>query len=122
MKQRISASEWKVMEVLWNKSHLLAVDIIDKLNNLSWSDRTVKTLISRLVDKGAIGYNKEGKSYRYYPILKKDECIKRESRAFIKNFFNGSKKEFIASFIKNEDLTDNDIKELREILDRIGDK
>lgn len=118
LKPKISATEWKVMEVLWEGNKLLAADVTAALKDTNWSDRTIRTLISRLVKKGVVNYHVEGKSYRYYAVLTKDECIKKENREFINKIFNGSTMEFVASFIKNENLTKGEIKELRELLDK----
>jgi len=106
------------MEVLWEGNKLLAADVTAALKDTNWSDRTIRTLISRLVKKGVVNYHVEGKSYRYYAVLTKDECIKKENREFINKIFNGSTMEFVASFIKNENLTKGEIKELRELLDK----
>ena len=106
------------MEVLWEGKELLAADVAEALVNTNWSDRTVRTLISRLVKKGVVDYHVEGKSYRYYAKFSKEECVKKENREFINKIFHGSAKEYVASFIKNENLTKDEIKELRELLDK----
>lgn len=106
------------MEVLWEGKKLLAADVAAALVSTGWSDRTIRTLLSRLIKKGVVDYHVEGKSYRYYPVLSKVECIKKESRDFINKIFNGSTKEFVVSFISNENLTKDEIKELRELLDK----
>ena len=122
LKQKISTAEWKVMEVLWEGKELLASEVAQALEDTGWSDRTVRTLLSRLVKKGVAGYRVEGRSYIYYAVISKDECIKKENRDFINKIFNGSVKEFMASLIKNENLTRDEIKELRELLDKKGER
>jgi BlaI family penicillinase repressor len=98
LKQKISTAEWKVMEVLWEGKELLASEVAQALEDTGWSDRTVRTLLSRLVKKGVADYRVEGRSYIYYAVISKDECI------------------------KNENLTRDEIKELRELLDKKGER
>lgn len=120
LKQKISTTEWKVMEVLWRGKEMPAARVVEELKDTGWSDRTIRTLLSRLVKKGVADYRAEGKSYIYFAVISKDECIKKENRDFINKIFNGSVKEFMASLIKNENLTKDEIKELRELLDKKG--
>lgn len=120
LKQKISTTEWKVMEVLWRGKEMPAARVVEELKDTGWSDRTIRTLLSRLVKKGVADYRAEGKSYIYFAVISKDECIKKENRDFINKIFNGSVKEFMASLIKNENLTKDEIKKLRELLDKKG--
>lgn len=120
LKQKISTTEWKVMEVLWRGKEMPAARVVEELKDTGWSDRTIRTLLSRLVKKGVADYRAEGKSYIYFAVISKDECIKKENRDFINKIFNGSVKEFMASLIKNENLTKDEIKVLRELLDKKG--
>lgn len=120
MKERIAISEWKVMEVLWQEPNILAAQVVHALTYTGWSDKTIKTLLSRLVKKGLIDYAKEGKSYRYYPLVNREDCIQQESKEFINKIFGGSGKEFMASFLKSENLSKDDIEELKNILNKKG--
>lgn len=122
MKEKIATSEWKVMEVLWNESDLLASTIVERLSHTSWSDKTIKTLLARLVKKGLLDFTKEGKSYRYLTIVDRSDCVQQERKAFVDKIFGGSNKEFLTNFIKNESLSKADIDELREMLNMKEDK
>ncbi len=117
MKEKIAGSEWPVMEVLWDESNLLAAEVIESLSDVEWSDKTVKTLLNRLVKKGLIDYTKEGKSYRYFPLVKRESCIREESKAFVEKVFGGSGAAFLTNMIKNERLSHEEINELRKLLD-----
>ena len=118
IKARIAETEWKVMEVVWDESPLYSKDILERLADTGWSEGTIKTLINRLVGKKAIGYKKEGKAYRYYPLVMKKQCVQAESKHFINKIFNGSRKEFLAAFVRDEKLTPQEIDELRKLLDK----
>lgn len=116
MKEKISPSEWKVMEVLWNEPDIFANDIVHALSSTGWSDKTVKTLLSRLTKKGIISYTKEGKSYRYAPVIGRDACVRQESQDFIERIFHGSVKDFVTNMISDDKLSPEEIQELKDIL------
>lgn len=120
---RISDSEWQIMKILWDKSPLTSTEIIAKLdNNNDWSPKTVHTLISRLVKKGAIEAKKEGNFYLYFPLVAELETKKNETESFIQRVYNGSIQLFVANFIKQEKLTEKEIEELQNILSQKKDE
>lgn len=113
----ISDSEWKVMKVLWNKSPMLAGEIVDELvKTTNWNPKTIHTLIRRLVAKGAVKAKKEKTFYSYNAAVSEDECVKEETETFLKKCFNGSLNVMIANFINGEKLSEEDIEELQLLL------
>ena len=82
--------------------------------------KTIKTLLSRLINKKAIGFKKKGREYHYYPLVAEDECIRAESRSFVQRVFGGAAKPMLAAFLENEDLSPEEIKELKRILNKRG--
>jgi len=117
---RISEAEWQVMRVLWAKAPQTANDIVETLGETPWSPRTVKTLINRLVKKGALGFDKDGRLYHYYPRVAEADCVRAESRSFLKRVFGGAVTPMLATIIEDENLTPEEIAELRRILDEKG--
>jgi len=118
---QIAESEWEVMKVLWKKSPLSAREIILALAPFKdWKPKTVKTLINRLVHKGALAFKKEGKNYIYSHAVTQAECARSEGKSFLRRVYDGSPKPMIAAFIEEEKLTPEDIRELKRILDRKG--
>lgn len=114
---QISDAEWRVMQVVWNSSPITANMVIEQLeDNSDWKPKTIKTLIRRLVEKKVLGYHKDGKSYLYYPIVSEDEGIRVESENFLKKVFNGSLNLMLANFIDEQRLSEEEIKELKRIL------
>ena len=77
---RISDAEWKVMEVIWNDDRITSQYIIEQLGDTGWNENTIKTLITRLVKKGAVGYTHDPEDKRVYFItgLLKEDCIRRK--------------------------------------------
>lgn len=114
---KISESEWEVMKLLWKTDSLTSEKIIESLleyNN--WSHQTIKTFITRLIKKGAIGYKKTGRIYNYYPLVSEDECIKSENEFFIKRVYNGALNMLFTKFLEEENLSIDEIEELENIL------
>lgn len=114
---KISDSEWEVMKIIWSKEEATANEIIEKLKGKQeWKNTTIKSLINRLLNKEAIGFRKNVKEYFYYPLISEEEYIKEESKSFLKKVFNGSLNEMVLNLVKSEKLTQEDINELRDIL------
>ncbi|WMJ81828.1 BlaI/MecI/CopY family transcriptional regulator [Clostridium sp. MB40-C1] len=116
---KISEAEWEVMKVIWNNSPCSANYVIENLESkMDWKPKTIKTLISRLVKKEVLAFEIEGRSYNYYPLVKKEDCIKEESKSFLHRVFNGVAKDMVLNFIEDDDLTDEDIEDLKKILEK----
>lgn len=78
------------MKILWESAPITANEIVEKLQgHVSWQPKTIKTLISRLLKKNAIAFEKNDQTYRYYPIICKEDCIREESQSFLKRVYNG---------------------------------
>ncbi|MFH0908314.1 MAG: BlaI/MecI/CopY family transcriptional regulator [bacterium] len=115
---KISEAEWEVMKVIWEKSPVTAQDVIGKLGDrMEWSPRTIKTLLGRLVKKGALKFEAQGKSYLYRPGVAMDKCVKVESESFVDRVFGGAAAPMLVHFVKNAKLSPGDIRELRKILE-----
>ena len=118
---KISESEWLVMKLLWSDSPATANGIVESLaKTTTWKPKTIKTLLNRLVKKEALGYEKKGRTYHYYPLVAEAECVKAESYCFLRRVYGGATKPMLAAFLENEDLSREDIKELKCILDKKG--
>lgn len=116
---KISETEWKVMKIIWNNPYITANEVVDILDNyVEWKPKTVKTLLNRLLNKGVIHFEKEGREYKYYPLVSEEECIKEENKSFLDRVYNGAFKTMIANFIENQNLTKEDIDDLKKILEK----
>jgi len=113
----ISDAEWDVMRIVWIQSPLTSAEIIEQLSSSkTWNPKTIRTLISRLVQKEALGCNKDSKEYKYFPLVEEGACVKAESLSFLNRIFGGSLKPMMAHFIENEKLTPEDIQELKAMI------
>lgn len=114
----ITDAEWKVMRVLWNRSPMTGGEIAHQLEaETSWNPKTIHTLLRRLVQKGAVTAKRENTYYSYSAALSERNCVKEETDTFLDKCFHGSANMLLASFIKNEHLSDKDIEELQALLD-----
>jgi len=113
----ISKAEFEVLEVLWQQSPLNAQEVIEKLNQQkSWHDKTVKTLLNRLVKKEAISFEKEQRKYLYYPLIAREEYTTKESSSFIERMFKGKVAPLVAGFASKNDLKKEDVEALKSII------
>jgi len=120
---RISDSEWEVMRVLWAASPQTANRIVERLTaTTSWKATTIRTLINRLVEKEAIGYEKRGREYHYYPLASESECVQAETRSFLGRVYRGALHPILAAFMENEELSPEDIEQLERILEKNREK
>jgi BlaI family penicillinase repressor len=119
----ISESEWAVMEVLWDSSPRSAPDVAKALKKQTgWAENTVRTLITRLVEKGALQVSDETISPKLYsPAVKREACVKAESESFMERIFKGAAKPLLVHFAKNARLTPDEVKELKKLLDQSTD-
>jgi len=83
----------------------------------NWKPNTIKTLIGRLVRKRALGFKEEGRIYLYYPLVAEQECIKAESKSFLTRVFGGALKPMLVTFLQDEKLSQDDIEELKQLLE-----
>ena len=113
----ISDAELEIMKIIWKNPNITANKIIEQLKGKTeWKPNTIKTLINRLLNKGAIDFEKEGKEYYYYNLINEEEYKISESKSFLNKIFNGSMNLMLMNFIKTKNLSEKDIEELKKIL------
>jgi BlaI family transcriptional regulator, penicillinase repressor len=116
---RISDAEWEIMKILWERSPLTSSEIVGSLPpRLKWKRATVKTLIRRLQTKGAIAYRKDERASGYCPLVSKEACVLEESRNFLQRVYDGECSLLLAGFLRSEPISDEEIEELRKLLDK----
>ena len=115
---RISDAEWLVIQVLWSTPGLTADEVITALKGkATWNARTIRTLINRLLRKKTLKYQKEGRKYRYFPAVSREQCVKDERRSFVQRVYGGTVTPMLAAFIEDARLSSEDINELKRMLD-----
>ena len=111
-------SEWAVMEVLWGSSPRTASEVAKELTQTKgWAENTVRTLLSRLVEKGALQIV-EGSPRLYAPAVKRESFVEAESESFLDRIFQGAAKPLLVHFASNARLTPDEVRELKQLLDQ----
>ena len=115
--ERISDAEHAIMEVLWDKNPVSATDVCDAIcDERDWSIATVKTLLSRLVQKEAVGTEPDGRKFLYRPLIERSDYVGGESRRLVDRLFGGRAAPLFAQLAESEALTDDDLAEIEALL------
>lgn len=113
----ISEAEWDVMNVVWEESPLSSREVVERVSGKrDWNHRTIKTLLNRLVKKGALEYEVDGNAYLYRPAVARQDCVREEGQSFMNRVFGGAPAPMLVHFVENTRLSKGDIEELKKIL------
>src|SRR5260221_12127149 len=111
---KISEAEWEVMTVAWNNAPVAASDVVEQLQSKrGWHSRTIRTLLDRLVKKGALRFEVEGKRYLYWPRVTMEACLRKESQSFLRRVFGGEPASMLIHLVKSTKLSAAEIEELK---------
>jgi len=120
---QISEAESVVMEVLWARSPQSAEEVVDALaGRQEWQEATIKTLLNRLLTKGAISAERDGRRYLYAPVLTRDAWLGQESEGLLDRLFGGRVAPMVAHFTERGRLSKKDLAELRKLLETLDDR
>jgi BlaI family transcriptional regulator, penicillinase repressor len=114
---RITEAEWDVMAVVWEQAPVAASTIVDLLQKKKdWTLATVRTLLRRLVNKGALAQSQEGKRYIYTARVSVEDCVRRESESFLNRVLGRAPAASLVHLVERAELSNEEIQELRRIL------
>ncbi|WBO21626.1 BlaI/MecI/CopY family transcriptional regulator [Sphingomonas abietis] len=118
MAERIGEAELSVMDVLWASAvPLTALEVAERIHPVrDWSDRTVKTMLARLLAKGVLAHEEDGRRYLYRAMVTRNAYVARESRRLVDRLFGGRAAPLLAHLAENDGLTTQDIAELETLL------
>jgi len=118
----ISEAESVVMEVLWRKQPLSADEVIAALAaDVDWQEPTIKSLLNRLLKKGAIAADRDGRRYLYRPVLSRNDYVLATSKGLIDRLFGGRVAPLVAHFSEQRKLSKKDLAELKRLIAELGD-
>lgn len=118
----ISDAESVVMDVLWAGSPRTAEDVIQTLaGQQDWQEATIKTLLNRLLKKGAISATREGRRYWYAPVLSREAWVRAQSNSLLQRLFGGRIAPLVAQFQSEQGLSAEDRAELLALLQSSAD-
>jgi predicted transcriptional regulator len=114
---KISEAESKVLEVFWSAQGPLSADeVVAAMNNdRDWSAGTIRTFLTRLMKKKALAATPDGRRYLYRPLIRRDDYVHEQSRNLIDRLFGGRIAPFITQFSERQDLSEEEIEELRRL-------
>lgn len=119
---QISEAEFEVMKVVWKFAPINTNEITERLlKTTTWSAKTIQTLIKRLVTKGALTYEKQGRIFVYTPLVKENEYINQQSNSFLDRFYDGDISAMLSTYLENDQLSETELQHLRSILSKDSD-
>ena len=115
--KKLSDAELDVMLAVWqNRPPVLRSDLEEQLKSHSWADTTVLTLLSKLVEKGYLSLERQGRRNLYTPLVSERDYRRWANRSFLGKMYQSSLRRMVASLVESSDLTDRDLQELEEFI------
>ena len=125
---KITESEWQIMEQVWafmesmdsgNQAEKYGITqpALMELLGKKWNKNTVHTFLKRLCEKGFLEVLKDTSPHRYMPLVSREACEKEERRSFLDRVYQGSAGRMVAAFVRDGDLTEEEVRELRKLLE-----
>ena len=116
---QISEAEFEVMKIVWKHAPSSTNEITDRLlQTTNWNPKTIQTLIKRLVTKGVLTYEKQGRVFVYTPVVKESAYIRQESTSFLNRYYDGDITAMVSAYIENDKLSETEIETLRSLLSK----
>lgn len=111
---KLSDAEICIMHTIWKNGKTTSFDIIDEVKKTNKiSENAIRTLLARMVKKGAIKITeKQGKTYIYEPCINEDEFLRNEGNSFLENVYQGAINSMLLNFVKDNKLTKKDVEDL----------
>lgn len=118
----LSENEWYIMQVLWERSPATLRDICEALKETKgWTKHAVSSFLKRMLDKGAISVDESGKVREYSPVWSREDTILEETQSILERVYRGDLFLMVSNAVKEQKLSDQEIEELKELLDQIGE-
>jgi len=113
----ISETQWRVMEIVWERGSVTAGDVIDVLlPETGWNHQTVRTLLARLVQKGVLHAEPVRNYYVYTPLVSREEAIREEGESFVHRVFGGNTDELLVHFVREGKIHRDTLQKLQDII------
>ena len=116
--QKLTVAEKDLMEIIWQKNTAFMKDIMEEYHEPKPANTTIATLLKRMQNKDLIGYKTYGNSREYFPKVSKEVYFKEEMTSMIDKFFNSSASQFASFFTSNTKMSQTELKELRDLIDK----
>ena len=121
--KKLSESEWVIMKVFWDKGSMALGDVVKELKgDYSWAYTTVKTLLRRMAEKGWLNTRMVGGSFLYSPAVDRSKAVRQALKEFSGRVLDGMLSPVVTYFAEEENLSDEDLKELKLLLEQYQNK
>lgn len=114
----LTTAEEQIMKMLWKLERAFIRDLLSEFPDPKPATTTVLTLLKRMIDKGFVSYKLFGNSREYYPLIEKSDYFSQHLNGLIKDFFNNSTSQFASFFTNETDMSQEELKELRDLVDK----
>ena len=121
MNKDIAKSEWRILEFIWENPGSTIGAIRKAMETTGWSYSTIKTLVNRLVKKEVVKSEDSPEGKRFTACVDEEECRMQETHSFLDRIYNGSVKMMVTNLVKDSNLSDDDAKELLNLIDKMED-
>lgn len=119
MKANLSNGEWALMKVLWESAPMTITQLTAAMKGVTgWSRHTIISMLSRLEVKGVVRYERNGRAKLFFPVLRQEDAIRRETRQFLEKVFDGRLGVMLNTMMNSRQLTQEDLEELSEIFEK----
>jgi BlaI family penicillinase repressor len=109
--------ELDVMGVLWDRGPSTVAEVREKLSDdLAYT--TVLTVLRVLEEKGHVGHEEEGRAHRYHALVARESAGESALRRLTRKLFSGSPELLLTQLVSDRDLTEDDVRRMRDLLDK----
>ena len=114
---KIPASEWEVMEVVWDTPGTSGVDVHERLGETNgWKLKTINSFLGRLVERKMLRAERHGRAFRSWPIIERNQCVRVEGESFLNRIFKGKLTPMLVHFVEEANLSETEPAELEDLI------
>ncbi len=114
---KISEAEYEIMKIVWKHAPVSTTEITEQLTKTTaWNPKTIQTLIRRLVTKGALSYEKQGRVFVYAPKIAQGEYVGEKSLSFLERYYDGKMANMLSAYLEHDPLSESELDALRALL------
>jgi len=114
--QKLTSAEEEVMQYLWQLKRATVSQIIDQISDPKPPHSTISSIIRILERKEAVGHKAYGRTYEYFPLITREEYSAGSLNKLASDYFGGSVRKMVSFLVQQEDLSLNDLEEIRQLL------